>query len=345
MLIVILILVILLISYATKTEKFVNYKTVTVTPSKTIYEGIVLNIPANKYIYRNLARKLKNIYPIKHVNYDNTINIIKNTQENNNYIGIIPDVMKIIKPDYFKHTRFISSIGLERFTLITPNNTTIKNWPQTTNKIIGVVENSTSFHTLIYIKKMFVLSFKIVTIKKFEESIIKDFKNKRFEAFFMIIAHPNNLLTKIHKELPLNFIGIDGMDENLITIVFPNLVKGKIDLTHYNIFNSQPDTLLVKLDVITNKNFSKDNGYNLIQTLFKNLLRIKSSGSDTYKMQMRDFNPEYIYLSNNNQKLHKGVYQFYKNIGLITNNSERSCRYKVGVGECNIKKINHFRLL
>ena len=345
MLILILILVILLISYATKTEKFVNYKTVTVTPSKTIYEGLVLNIPSDKYIYSNLAGKLKDIYPIKHISYDKIMNIIKNIQENNNYIGIIPDVMKIVNPDNFKHTRFISSIGLERFTLISPNNSTIKTWSQTNSKVIGVIENSSAFYVLKYIKKMFSLSFKIITIKKFRKSIIKDFKNKRFEAFFMIIAHPNNLLTKIHKELPLNFIGTEGMDENLITIVFPNLLKGKIDLTHYNIFNSQPDTLLVKLDVITNKNFSKDNGYNLIQTLFKNLLHIKSSGSDTYKMQMRDFNPEYIYLSNNNQKLHKGVYRFYKNIGLITTNPERSCRYKVGIGECNIKKINHFRLL
>lgn len=345
MLIIIIILVILLLRYATKTERFVNYKGITVTPTKTIYEGIVLNIPPNKYIYRNLAKKLKEIYPIKHVNYDNTINIIKNIQKNNNYIGIVPDVMKIIKPHYFKHTRFISSIGLERFTLITPNNTNIKNWNQTNNKLIGVIENSTAFHTLTYIKKMFSLSFKIVTITKLDESIIADLKNKRFEAFFMIIAHPNNLLSKIQKELSLNFIGIEGMDENLISVVFPNLIKGNIDLTHYNIFNRQPDTLLVKLDIITNKNYSKDNGYNLIQSLFKNLLDIKSSGSDIYKIQMRDFNPEYIYLSNNTQKLHKGVYIFYKNIGLITNNPERSCIYKVGIGKCNIKKINHFRLL
>ena len=106
-----------------------------------------------------------------------------------------------------------------------------------------------------------------------------------------------------------------------------------------------PDTVAIKIDILVNKRFSEENGYNLIQTVFKNLIAIKSVGSDDYKLQMRDFNPEYIYFSNNNHKLHKGVYKFYKSIGLITNNHERSCRYKVGISQCNVKKINHFRLL
>jgi len=345
MLIFIIILVILFISYVNKTEQFVNYKAITVSPNKTIYDGIVLNIPANNIFYYKLGEKMKSIYPIKYINYDETLSIIKNIEMNRNYIGVVPEVMKIIKPNNFKNTRFISSIGLERFTLFSPSYNNITDWEQTNNKKIGVITNSAAFHTLTYIKTMFSLSFKIISIKLFDESIIKDFKKRRFHAFFMIIAHPNNVLSKIHKDQPLNFIGTKGMGENAINIAFPNLLKAKIDLTHYNIYNSQPDTLLVKLNLVTNKNFSKDNGYNLIQTIFKNLLSIKSSGSDTYKMQMRDFNPEYIYLSNNNQKLHKGAYKFYKDIGLITNNPERSCRYKVGIGECNIKKINHFRLL
>ena len=63
-----------------------------------------------------------------------------------------------------------------------------------------------------------------------------------------------------------------------------------------------PDTVAIKIDILVNKRFSEGNGYNLIQTVFKNLIAIKSVGSDDYKLQMRDFNPEYIYLSNNNHK-------------------------------------------
>ena len=64
-----------------------------------------------------------------------------------------------------------------------------------------------------------------------------------------------------------------------------------------------------------------------------------------HKLRMKDFNPDRLYLTHDEYTLHKGVYAFYKEIGLITNNSNYSCRYTVGIGKCPKAKLNHFRLL
>ncbi len=341
----IIIILILLLAFLGKNETFVNYKRVTVTPKKIIYDKLVINIPHNNKLYSNLSNKMRAIYPIKFVEYRNTEESLANINKYPNYISFIPEIIRLIQPDYFNNSRFITSIGVEKPTLFSPVNSNIMNWNDTKGKTIGTVKNSSSYLLLNYIKKSFNLNFKIKTIDVFEKNTLDKLKKNKFNSFFLLTSHPNNIIKYIHKNLPLKFIGLEGLNKQNVKIVFPNYNESKIDLTHYDIFNSMPDTVAIKIDILVNERFSEDNGYNFIQTVFKNLMSIKSVGSDDYKLQMRDFNPEYIYLSNNNHKLHKGVYKFYKNIGLITNNPERSCRYKVGISKCNIKKINHFRLL
>ena len=340
-----IILIFILLALFRKKETFVNYKRVTVTPKKTIYDGIVLNLNKNNNLHSDISNKIREVYPIKYIFKDNIDTILKNLNKKSNYISFIPEIIKLAEPNKFKNIRFITSIGVEKPTLISPFQNNINSWVNVNGKTIATLKYSTSSVLLKYIKRSFKLNFKIKEIDIFSKNIINNFKKKEFDAFFSLIAHPNRIIKSIQKVYPLKFVGIEGLDKENVKVIFPNYNKSKIDLTHYDIFNSMPDTLAIKTDVLVNKNFSEENGYNLIQTVFKNLMAIKSIGSDDYKLQMRDFNPEYIYLSNNSHKLHSGVYNFYKSIGLITNNPERSCRYKVGIGECNIKKINHFRLL
>lgn len=345
MIVIIVICIIILLTLLNKKEQFVNYKPVTVTPKKIVYDKLTINIPGNNRLYTNISNKIREIYPIKFIEFKNINESIINIEKYPNYIAFIPEIVRLTNPDKFKNTRFITSIGVEKPTLFSPVENKIITWKDLGGKTVGTIANSASYYILNYIKKSFNLKFKIKSIEALEKTTLKKFKNKIFDSFFMITAHPNNVIKHIHKNLPLKFIGLEGLDKENIKIIFPNYNKSKIDLTHYDIFNSMPDTVAIKIDILVNKRFSEENGYNLIQTVFKNLITIKSVGSDDYKLQMRDFNPEYIYLSNNNHKLHKGVYKFYKSIGLITNNHERSCRYKVGISQCNVKKINHFRLL
>tara|TARA_B100001093_G_C26854323_1_gene1026670 strand:+ start:4214 stop:5251 length:1038 start_codon:yes stop_codon:yes gene_type:complete len=341
---ILLIIIIILIRHIKK-ETFINYKSIVVTPTITTFKDINFILPENKFLQNILSKKLQEIYPInKIINY-NIKTALDLMNKKPNYILIAPESIQYINSLNKKNIRFISSLGIEKITLISPRKNGINSWNDLTNKKIGVVKKSTSYYTLRYIQSKLLINFKIVSIVDREQQIEKDFKQNKYDAFFMLTAHPNELLRGINKNLPLKFIGTEGIKKEESDIIFTNLNPSTIDLTHYDIYNEQPKTLMSKLDILVNKDFDEKSGYNFIETIFKNLMNIKTVGINKYKLHMRDFNPEFIYLNNNNYKLHKGVKKFYKNIGLITNNSERSCIYKIGIGKCNLQKINHFRLL
>ena len=72
---------------------------------------------------------------------------------------------------------------------------------------------------------------------------------------------------------------------------------------------------------------------------------IKNNGDTTYKSQMFDFNPSYLYNINYSIELHSGVKKYLMDINLITNNSNEDCIYKVGIEKCDLKYINGYRLI
>lgn len=324
-------------------SRFTNYKRVTITPKEIIYNKLQLNIPPNKSLYNNIAKQLKQIFPIHTIdntNYDLTNLKLTNTQPN--IISIVHGIRD--HNSEFSNIRYVSSIGVERFTLFSHNK--IASWTNLTGKTIATLsKKSASYSALLRIRNRFKIPFKIKIIKKLDMEVATSLKKNTYDAVFVITSHPNRIIRAIHKSIPLTFIGTAGLNDKILKIVFPDLHAGKIDLTYYDIYNNAPDTVISKLDIVCNRSISPEYTYLLVKTLFKNLLNIKTTGDDDYKLHMKDFNPEFMYLSNNLYTLHDGVHDFYKEIGLITYNKERSCRYKAGVGECNIKKLNHFRLL
>ena len=52
-----------------KKEQFVNYKPVTVTPKKIVYDKLTINIPGNNRLYTNISNKIREIYPIKFIKF------------------------------------------------------------------------------------------------------------------------------------------------------------------------------------------------------------------------------------------------------------------------------------
>ena len=327
----------------TQISRFTNYKRVTVTPREIIYSKLQLNIPPNNSLYSNIAKQLKQLFPIHIINnthYDLTNLKLTNTQPN--IISIVHGIRNYNSG--FSNIRCISSIGVERFTLFSHNK--ITSWTYLIGKTIATLsKKSSSYIALLRIRNRFKIPFKIKIIKNIDIAIAASLKKNTYDAVFVITSHPNRMIQTIHKSIPLTFIGTAGLNDKILKIVFPDLHTGKIDLTYYDIYNSAPDTVLSKLDIVCNSSLSPEYTYLFVKTLFKNFLNIKTTGSDEYKLHMKDFNPEFMYLSNNLYTLHDGVRDFYKEIGLITYNKERSCRYKAGIGECNIKKLNHFRLL
>lgn len=345
MLFFILLLIITMILKYKRKEPFFNYKSITIKPTITTFKDITFICPENKFLQNVLSKKLKQIYPINRIINQNIETALDLTNKHANFMFFAPEVIQYIDFLDKSNIRFISSLGVEKITLVSPRKNGINSWNNLKNKKIGVVKKSSSYYTLKYLRSKILINFKIISVKQEGPNIEKDFKQNKYDAFFMLTAHPNDILRNVNKILPLKFIGTEGIKKEILDIIFTNLNPSTIDLTHYDIYNEQPKTLMSKLDILVNKAFNPKSAYNFIETIFKNLMNIKSSGVNRYKLHMRDFNPEFIYLSNNNYELHSGVRQFYKNIGLITSNSERSCIYKIGIGKCNLKKLNHFRLL
>tara|TARA_B100000575_G_C23143240_1_gene666044 strand:- start:7863 stop:8942 length:1080 start_codon:yes stop_codon:yes gene_type:complete len=330
-------------------DNFTNYKKVTVTPKSIIYNKLYLNIYSNNSYPNYIASLIKNIYPIHNIyNKKGSLNCLYNTNRYPNAISIIQEpsyyFFKEKYPD--NNIRFVSSIGLEKFTLITPLNTNIFSWKNINNNKIGTLtKSSASYISLNLIKTYFKKDFSIKSYSEFSSEAFNDLKEKKIDAFFIITSHPNLKIINLTKEISLRIFGIDGLDKDILKLAFPKLEVSRIDLENYNIFKAPPNTLSCKVDIICNSKLPNIDGYNLIQTIFKNFIDFKTKGSSNHKLRMRDFNPEYIYLSHDEYTLHSGVYKFYKEIGLITDNPSLHCRYKVGIGKCDIDTLNNFRLL
>lgn len=328
-------------------DTFVNYKKVVVTPSPIIYNNYVLYGIKEYPIYKYLLESIKNIYPISKINYNsNCMQNLRTTDNNVNHISCIQDICyQHYNSNNNNHNiRFICSIAIESITLLTSIYSKIFSWNDLYGKNIGTLsKNSGSYLTLMDINNNFNLNLNIIVINT--KGIKSALSNNLIDAFFIITSHPSKILHDIHRVYPLRFIGTSGLSNKIIQKIFPYYIPSTIDLTNYKIYHSLPETFNSRVNIIANKDMAPNHGYKFIYTIFKNILNIKNKGSDDFKLQMMDFKPEYLYLSNPDYKLQKGVYLYYRKNGMITNNNSLDCMYTSGVNHCNIKKINKYRLL
>jgi len=344
-----LIIIILLFKFlSNKVEKFKNYKKIVVKPQNSIYNKTTLNLMPNKEIQINIADNLSNVFPIENINSGCTgFSAVKNTNDLNNHLALVTDEIYFYYTNKKKHNiRFICTLGYEFFTLIAPFDSNIMSWKDIKNKKIGVVPNSSSHFILQKILTAFNIRFtnKVIPISFDSTKIIKDFNKKNIDCVFSICAHPDSIIQELNKIKPIRIIGVEGLDKKILTGVFSFYNSEKINLENYKL-NNYIETLGVKINLLCNKDFDKNDCYNLINTIFSQFQYIKKNGDDNYKIQMRNFNPSKLYLDNLKYQFHESVYKFLKDIGMITNNKSYYCKFKAGVSDCNIKKINHFRLL
>ena len=113
----------------------------------------------------------------------------------------------------------------------------------------------------------------------------------------------------------------------------------------YKIQNYTPETLRIKTLLLCNKNLNQKTCFNMINTIFKNLVFLRENTNNILRLNMKDLNPDDLYLSNYDFKLHDGVNKYYKEIGLISNNPNRDCIYKIGADKCSFDKLNRYRLI
>ena len=159
-----------------------------------------------------------------------------------------------------------------------------------------------------------------------------DFENKTIGTT-SFTSESYNMLLKLKEITNINFnIKIVPYNKtNIISEFNKNSIQG------YFIICPHPDKNI--------QNINRDSGYKLNNTIFKNLIEFKTINSQPAKLQMKEFNPEDIYLSNNYFILHKGVKDFYKHFGLITYNNNPNCVYSIGINNCKLNNLNRYMLL
>lgn len=329
-------------------EKFTNYRKISVTPKKILFDKLVLNTFFDNSTYLNIGKNLNKIFPFYEIKLSGgSFSNINLTNKYSNYLSLVQDdaYFNFIKNNKNNDLRYLLSIGVEQFTLITKRNSSIKSWNDLRFKNIGSLNQKTASNFVLQkIIKSFRLQSKIITCDI--SSISKFLSNGDIDAFFMVISNPNSLFRKINKQIPLKFIGFNDLDKNILNKIFPFANKAKIDVNEYNIPSLNTiNTLETKIDIICNKNLDPEHSYNLIKTIFSKLLFIKTNGDNDFKLQMKEFNPSYLYPVNSLYKLHEGVHKFYIDIGVITYKDDTSCKYTVGIKKCKGQNINNFRLI
>jgi TRAP-type uncharacterized transport system substrate-binding protein len=330
-------------------EKFTNYKKIIIKPQNSVYNKTTINMMDKKNMHLNIGENISNIFPIPNINTGcSGLSAISNTNNYDNNLCLVSDEIYFYyeSKNNNHNIRFICSLGYEQFTLITPFNSDIKNWNDIKNKKIGTIVDSSSFFIVQKILTAFNLKTvnKVLTIKYESGKIIKAFKDKIIDCYFVLTSHPDKTIQTIHRHTPLKIIGIEGLDKKILSGVFSFYNFEKVNLENYKL-NHIIETLNVKLNLLCNKNFNKKDCYSLLSAIFSQFQYIKRNGDSDYLSQMRNFNPSKLYLDNLKYTYHDGTYKFLKDIGMITNNKSYYCKFKAGVENCKIEKINHFRLL
>lgn len=340
--------------HSRKREYYNNYKSIVVTPQSTIYKNLTISTWHNSSLYVNLANNLSGLFPIANiVKTGGSVENIYNVEKSKNMLGLVQDdtLYNYAKENPNTNVRYITMLGLEQITAITLANSNINSWNDIKNKRIGTFGlDSGSYKTLDRIlsisRDLRTNQIVSIDIDNNGDSIIKKLVNKEIDLFFGIVSNPDPIFNTISKKYPIKILGVDGIDTKLLKIALPYYRDAIIDTTEYKVVSSKTiHTLQTGISLICHKELDPLDSYLLIKTLFGNFSYIKNNGDNTYKSQMFEFSPTYLYNVNYSVDLHSGIRKYLKDINLITTNSNEDCIYKVGIEPCKIKYTNSYRLL
>lgn len=343
---ILIILLIILGIYLRKkdTEKYRNYRTISIQPTDAVINKLEINME-NNMINTHIFNKLSKIFPIHNSNYLNKPrNILSLTNKNSNQLCLIMENMYEQKK--YNNIRYISCLAINYALLVSPLKNRLFKWSDFKNKVIGTSDfHSQSYQFLIKINNILNNLFKIKIIKFEKSEIINALDNKLIDGYFFIKPNPNKIIYEVNKIHPLRFIGTESINQGFLKITYPNLNSSKIDLDFYNIKEYTPKTLRIKTLLLSNKNLNQKTCFNLINTIFKNLVFLRENTNKIIRLNMKELNPDDLYLSNYDFKLHTGVDKYYREISLITDNPSINCIYKIGADKCYLGDLNRYRLV
>ena len=348
-LLIFLIVIIIYCLFSNNFENFKNYKEITITPTIPIYNKKII-------AYYNFCTIFTNIYPLHHIEGTGSYNNIQKLllgkidftlAQGNIVLDAVLGRGKFKNPN--KNIRIITPLFEEKMCLIFNPNSKIKTWKDLKGKNVcfGNKGSGTLYIALELLKLIDINSndLSIVYESINSENIINKLLNNELDAVCTITSHPNRKLKKLFNIKLLSMIGTKGIPNTVIKARFPTLNNSFIDLNDYNLPNlsNRIETISLKSLLITSSTQNFETVYKLINAIFSNTLYIRNNIKYIENKKVLEEFPVSGYFPKNNViKLHNAVIKYYKDIGMITNNSNKKCILFAGTGECNLDIINYY---
>jgi TRAP-type uncharacterized transport system substrate-binding protein len=326
-----------------------------ITPQPMIYDKLTLYTNNLNKITYQIGNNIQQFYPLdKIIPINSSFEIIKRLENSTNSIGIIEDeaYRQYNNDNPNNSIRQICTIAINLFTLIVDAQTFKRSWDKFTDKSYTFATNfngSASYLMLNKILKNIINQYdhKIIIIDYDADKIFNAFNNNEIDGYFIITPHPDPIIYNLNKLYPINLIGTLGLDTSMLTMLFPHIDPTFIDASYYHLkmFGSIP-TFTSRSHLVASNKMPSEYIMILLRSLFENFTRIKNVGDNTYKQQMWEFNPQYLYPIQISFQLHEGSRRYFEDIGVITYENNKDCVYTIGIDKCkpNIY-INPYRLM
>ena len=226
MILFILLIILLIYLRSRNSEKFKNYRTISVQPTDAVVNKLEINMAKND-INTHIFNQLSKIFPINNINYfSKPHSILAITNKKNNHLCLVEENM--FNQEKYSDTRYISCLAINYALLVSPLKNRLRNWSDLRGKIIGISDfHSQSYQFLNKINDVLNNLFKIKFVKFEKSEIINAFNDKLIDGYFFIAPNPNKTIYEINKILPLRFIGTESINKDILQIVYPNLKSSK----------------------------------------------------------------------------------------------------------------------
>ena len=347
-----------------KKEGFNSFISNEIKLSTEVINPLLISAGKKNGINDLFSKKLSVKFPLEilnHNEYDlkNMENLIKNVSD------IAISNMNIISLDQFKNNnniRYICDLFPNHITLIINKNSGIKDWKNLTNTsiCIGTINSFSNIFFKQLIEKLNYNNKDINIIEDdiFSTKIITNFKNNLISALFIITPHPileiNNLYEQFNN---IEIIGTKGIND-LIMKNFPNFKLSSIqinecgnvdikDCASYkfnNIQNNFIKSYSIQSSLFAKKDISNETIFKLTETILNNVqsFRIPENTDNSkdrerqlfFKQIFNKISKSNLIFYPKNIKIHDGSSNYYKSIGLITNEKNIKCANYMDKTKC-----------
>tara|TARA_Y100001933_G_scaffold265200_1_gene336871 strand:+ start:8029 stop:9198 length:1170 start_codon:yes stop_codon:yes gene_type:complete len=355
-----------------RNEKFIDYAPIRLVRNSTIktyqstrYLENMSEIALDIYneSSKKISRELVQLFPLKRNISPNIHLMISNLADNKSQFFMCPEDLyfdaylgvKYYNKKQFKKNnhydekysslRFVCGLFKTYFTLVVKDISSISNWNDISEKKIGILgKNSISaynFHILSIATKLKNVKIIFNNQTRLEEMFLND----EIDGIYMTVSHPSSFIKEISKKNEVRIITTDskGIDTDLIGFYFPTAFKGDINTEKYETAPGMYDRVsghYIRTCLVTNEYVDNAYVYALTKSIFDNINYLK------YKIpSWHSISPSFLTYVQQLAKYHRGARSYYKEIGYIIYNDSQSCKYLMGTGLCNDKRLGNNKLI